>query len=126
MDTGRNKLDSFALFIALWLGVMLCIFFVLSDYGSTHTYRRILLDEKVNPNEAPPASLVRLPGIGIGRAAEIVSYREQHAQGDAELPFKSCDDMLRVKGLGPKTVQNIKKWLTFQKSEQDSTNRKQN
>jgi len=120
VDAGRNKLDSFAFVIAVCFGVVLCLCFVVSDYGSAGTGRQILLDEKLNPNEAPPASLIRLPGIGISRAAAIVAYRERYAQGAADPPFKSCDDLQKVRGLGPKTVRNIKRWLTFQKSERHS------
>jgi len=73
------------------------------------------LESQINPNVAPTASLVRLPGIGIGRAGAIVAYREEFSKKDANNPaFRNCDDLQKVKGIGPKTVENISKWLKFE------------
>jgi len=69
--------------------------------------------ERINPNTASVASLVRLPGIGRARAMDIVYYR-QHQPQDG-LVFKTLGDMENIKGIGPKTAQNISPWLTFQK-----------
>ena len=74
----------------------------------------IELDGQINPNDAPVASLVRLPQIGTVRAETIVAYREKFARlNDSRLAFKSCDDLLLVKGIGPKTVQSICGFLKF-------------
>ena len=65
----------------------------------------------INPNTADAASLSRLPSIGVVTAETIVSYREK-TSGD--VAFKSSSDLQKVKGIGPKTVENIKKWLIFE------------
>ncbi len=85
--------------------------------GHGQSYK-IKLDEKINPNNAPAASLVRLSGIGISRAEAIVAYREEFNQKSKNrLAFQSCNDLQKVKGIGPKTVQNISQWLKFEKKE---------
>jgi DNA uptake protein ComE-like DNA-binding protein len=63
--------------------------------------------ERINPNTAPPASLMRLPGIGRVRAMDILAGRK-------ELPFDSADDLERVRGIGPKTVEKMAPYLTFE------------
>jgi comEA protein len=52
-------------------------------------------------NQADEEELALLPGIGPVRARAIVEYRREH--GD----FTSVEELTRVKGLGPKTVQRI-------------------
>lgn len=53
----------------------------------------------VNINEADAETLVQeLSGIGQKRAQAIIAYREQHG------PFKSIDDLLKIKGIGKKIL----------------------
>lgn len=63
--------------------------------------------EKINPNTAAHASLMRLPGIGRVRAMDIVDTRKT-------APFSNADDLERVRGIGPKTVEKIRPYLTFE------------
>lgn len=65
--------------------------------------------ERINPNTAPMASLVRLPGIGKARAIDIIRYRQA-----AEAPvFESAASLAEIKGIGPKTVEAMSEWMTF-------------
>nr|WP_281421192.1 ComEA family DNA-binding protein [Rickettsiella endosymbiont of Dermanyssus gallinae] len=52
----------------------------------------------VNINTADAKTLLELKGVGLKRAQTIISDREQNG------PFKSVDDLIRVKGIGKKTV----------------------
>jgi competence protein ComEA len=53
----------------------------------------------VNVNTADAATLAReLQGIGMGKAEAIVAHRDKHG------PFRSVDDLARVKGIGRKTL----------------------
>lgn len=52
-------------------------------------------------NTASAAELDRLPGVGPKRAEEIVRLRERMGR------FRRLSDLLRVRGVGPKT---LKKW----------------
>lgn len=55
----------------------------------------------VDVNVATAAELETLPGIGPVTAARIVIEREDHG------PFVSIDDLTRVKGVGPATVERL-------------------
>ncbi|HER20299.1 MAG TPA: helix-hairpin-helix domain-containing protein [Chromatiales bacterium] len=79
------------------------------DAGPIHT------PERINPNTAPVGSLVRLPGIGPTRARAIAAYRETIRQTVGDGPvFRSCDDLQQIKGIGPKTAEDVRDWLEFQ------------
>lgn len=54
-----------------------------------------------DPNRATEAELAAVIGIGPLRAKAIVSDRNSHG------PFRSCQDLARVPGLGPATVAAI-------------------
>ena len=56
---------------------------------------------RVNINTADAAALDALPGVGPSRAAAIVAHRKQKGQ------FKSCEALIDIYGIGPKTVANI-------------------
>lgn len=57
----------------------------------------------VNINQATATELATLKGIGVKKAAAIVSYREQHGN------FKSVDDLAHVRGISNKMLQKIEK-----------------
>lgn len=59
----------------------------------------------VNVNTATAADLERLPGIGPVLARRIVEHRE------AKGLFRRLDDLLEVKGVGPKLLRRIQPWL---------------
>jgi competence ComEA-like helix-hairpin-helix protein len=72
------------------------------------------IEDRVNPNYASPASLARLPKVGPTRAQEIVSYRRQFTeQAGQSLAFSRVEDLRRVKGIGPATIEAVRPWLTF-------------
>jgi competence ComEA-like helix-hairpin-helix protein len=117
----RSRIQSFAFVIAASLSVCLsACFVVLSFVGSQSASGppqadEISLDSRINPNYAPMASLVRLPGVGIVRAGAIVAYRKSFNRKNGNGPvFRNYDDLQKVKGIGPKTAQNIDQWLKFE------------
>lgn len=55
----------------------------------------------VNINTAGPAVLERLPGIGPVLAERILAYRRAHGR------FASEDELIRVSGIGPKTMERL-------------------
>ena len=114
-DTPKNRIQSFALIIAVSTAVCLSICFSASSFSQLHQECEIKLNGRINPNTAPVCSLVRLPGIGIGRAEAIAAYRDSLKQQQRTTQaFQSCDDLQKIKGIGPKTVRNIRQWLKFE------------
>ncbi|HEY9194443.1 MAG TPA: helix-hairpin-helix domain-containing protein [Methyloversatilis sp.] len=56
----------------------------------------------IDLNSASASELDGLPGIGPGRAQAIVDYRQAHG------PFTSVDDLGKVKGIGDKTLAEVR------------------
>ncbi len=78
----------------LMLTVFLFFFLTLSAFAGL-----------ININTANQATLETLPYIGATKAAAIIEYRKNH-------PFKSIEDLAKVKGIGAKTVEKIKEFIT--------------
>lgn len=81
---------------------------VVGDDGSVRLERMkdlLVLGLPIDVNSADVQALQAVPGIGPSRAAAIVREREAHG------PFASVDDLTRVKGIGPKTVEALKPFV---------------
>ncbi|HEM3641974.1 TPA: helix-hairpin-helix domain-containing protein [Streptococcus suis] len=65
-------------------------------------------ESKINLNTATEADLQTISGIGAKRAADIIAYRE--ANGG----FKSVDDLNNVSGIGDKTMESIRPYVTVE------------
>jgi competence ComEA-like helix-hairpin-helix protein len=112
-DIEQTRIQSFGFVFAIVFAVLISAIFVVYGSAGPGQSAGIRLEARINPNDAPWASLVRLPGIGAVKAAAIVAYRENF--GSAVNPtFLSCDDLQKVHGIGPKTAQNICQWLRFE------------
>jgi len=62
------------------------------------------VDGVVNLNTAPPAVLALLPGIGPAKVELIIAYRRRR-------PFRTVDELVRVKGIGRKMVRALRPHL---------------
>lgn len=101
--------------VAVVIAGILFLYFVLSGRAENPTRSKIELQSRINPNDAPAASLARLPGIGIIKANAIVEYRRQFQKnGWGDLEFKDCNDLRNIKGIGPVTTANMCKYLRFE------------
>lgn len=60
----------------------------------------------ININTANSAQLQTLNGVGPAKAQEIMKYRKSHGG------FKSVDELVNVKGIGPKTLAHLKSQLS--------------
>ena len=56
----------------------------------------------INPNTASASELTGFKGVGAATAQKIITYREANGL------FASCDDLLKVAGIGAKKLQGIK------------------
>lgn len=85
---------------------------------NTSTKTGDIEDEKsvksLNINTANKTDLLALPKVGPVTAERIINYRNDYG------PFKSVDDLLNIKGIGPKTLAKMKPLITV------GTNGKQN
>jgi len=60
---------------------------------------------KIHLNTASATLLTKVPGIGTKTAALIINYRQKNG------PYMSVQDLIEIKGIGPKTLQRIEKYL---------------
>ena len=113
-EGGQDRIQSLAFVISVCMCVLFSLGFIFG-FGNVRQPAGVELESRINPNDAPAASLIRLPGIGAARALAIVAYREDFSKKDSNNPaFRNCDDLQKVKGIGPKTIQNMSEWLKFE------------
>jgi len=60
----------------------------------------------ININTAGVSELVKLKGIGPSKAKKIIDNRKEKG------PFKSVDDLSRVKGIGVKSIDKFRDQIT--------------
>jgi competence ComEA-like helix-hairpin-helix protein len=65
--------------------------------------------QPVNLNTASSEQLQLVPGIGPATAEKILQMRKSYG------PFKSVDDLRAVRGIGPKRIEKMRKYLTVGK-----------
>ena len=95
--------------IAISLSVMAAYWFYLDGHrgGLIDIDRapRQPVQFQIDINSADWPELTLLPGIGESLARRIVEFRDAHG------PFGQHDDIRRVKGIGPKTLEHIRPHL---------------
>ena len=64
------------------------------------------VDGVINLNTAPVEVLGLLPGVGPAKAAEIAAYRRRR-------PFRTVDELVRIKGIGRKMVRRLRAHLAI-------------
>ena len=69
----------------------------------------IQLQYKIDINKASWIEWVQLEGLGETLARKIVDYREENG------PFSEIDDLVKVNGIGEKTLAKFRPWLTLEK-----------
>ncbi|MBN1689777.1 MAG: ComEA family DNA-binding protein [Dehalococcoidia bacterium] len=62
--------------------------------------------QKVDINRADSWLLQALPGIGEGKATQIIDYRTANG------PFRSVDDLLKIKGFGKSAVDGLRSFAS--------------
>jgi comEA protein len=69
----------------------------------------------VNLNTATSEELQLVPGIGPVTAEKILQMRKSYGA------FKSVDDLSAIRGIGPKRLEKMRKYLTVVKSSPSKT-----
>lgn len=67
---------------------------------------KILIGYKVSVNDFSQKDWEALPKIGPKTAQAIIRYRQEHG------PFQTVESLLEVRGIGPKTLANLKPYLS--------------
>jgi competence protein ComEA len=65
---------------------------------------------QVDLNTAPVSELVEVPGIGQATAERIVAWREQNGA------FRSVEDLMKVKGVGEKSLEKLRPYVKVAKA----------
>ncbi|MFA5078029.1 MAG: ComEA family DNA-binding protein [Dehalococcoidia bacterium] len=81
-----------------------------ADVGSVSIYvparGETIRPQKVDLNRADSWLLQALPGIGEGKATQIVEYRTANG------PFHSVDDLLKIRGFGKTAVDDLRAYVS--------------
>ena len=72
-----------------------------SDIDTSKYKNNILLGCYVNINSASIEDMIQLPGIGLSKAQKVIDGR----------PYQKERDILRVKGIGVKTLSKIEPYI---------------
>lgn len=89
-------------------GQKLIIYSVDSDneYGDLAVSPQQDSDGRININTADSSLLQEIPGVGPTTAQKIIDYRESNGK------YKSIEDIKNVSGIGDKTFENLKDYIT--------------
>jgi competence protein ComEA len=72
--------------------------------------------QPININTADSAQLQLVPGIGPSTAEKILQMRKSYGT------FKSVNDLMAIRGIGPKRLEKMRKYLTVGKSASPAAN----
>ena len=76
---------------------------------SAESAERPVAGKPLDINRATVSGLTAIPGIGKVTAARIVAWREQNG------PFRRVEDLMKVKGIGEKSLARIRPYVTVSK-----------
>ncbi len=75
------------------------------EFSGRATRTQAVQSETLDLNRANARELARLPGVGPTRAAAIVEDRDRNGH------YLRVDDLTRVPGIGPKTVERVRPYV---------------
>ena len=94
----------------MWRPFAIHVYLVMCLLAGTCAFAKKKPPERpVNVNTANSEQLQLVPGIGPTTADKILKMRKSYG------PFKSVDDLRAIKGIGPKRLEKMRKYLTVTK-----------
>ena len=107
----RPSDSKFVVMLAVLVGIFLCVHIAkLNGWGLKPIAVQHVVDEiqyKIDINRSSWVEWAQLPNIGEATARRIVADRTNNG------PFSSVDDVQRVSGIGPATLDRLRPWLAF-------------
>jgi competence ComEA-like helix-hairpin-helix protein len=100
----KHLLIAFWLFI-LMVGPVMGDLLVPGPLEASSRTVRLVDAPKVNINTADIDELLRLRGVGIKTAEDIVSYRQKNG------PFRSAESLIKIKGIGGKRLEKFREQI---------------
>lgn len=82
-----------------WLLIAIVVGFVIA--AGFFALKRRGASGPLDVNRATAAELERIPGVGPAMAKDIIKGR----------PYQTMDDLLKIKGIGPKTLEKMRPML---------------
>jgi competence protein ComEA len=82
------------------------VFLALSLWLASSALAAKQVEGIVNLNTASAEELQLLPGVGPAKVRSILAYRSLH-------PFRTVDELVRIKGIGRKMVRRLRPHLTI-------------
>ncbi len=125
----RRRTQSLSFLVGVCLCLALAAGFMTQALPGRGGVVKIYEGEKINPNDAPVASLIRLPGVGLTRARAIVAHRDGYDDPAGPRPgearpspaFGKPEDLCRIKGIGSAVTEEVRPWLQFNVPSVDTT-----
>jgi comEA protein len=93
-----------------WRSLAVAVLLVLCVSASPSFAKKKPPASPVNLNTATSEQLQQVPGIGPSTADKILQMRKSYGA------FKSVDDLLAVRGIGPKRLEKMRKYLVVAKT----------
>src|SRR5262245_23717923 len=78
--------------------------------GAASTAKAAAPENAVDINKATAADLTKVPGIGPSLAKRIVDFRDKNGA------FTKVEDLVKVQGIGEKSLQRFAPYLTISKN----------
>ncbi len=77
------------------------------NFNAVNSVSYMIDDSKVNINTATSVELESIPGIGPSIASRIIAFRDTNG------PFQSINDIIDIRGIGEKTLDSIREYITI-------------
>jgi len=89
-------------------------FFIVSADSQPSKQKDVSMNQKIDILTASHSELIKLNGIGEVKAKAIIEYRETHV-------ISTFEDLLNIKGIGPKILEKIKQQTVIGKTSKQNT-----
>lgn len=106
----RSKLLTFVITLSFFCAFCMVVSSIAAEEATKAAPAQPVLSGKININSANAEQLEMLPRIGTKTAQSIIEYRTQNG------PFKKIEDITNVKGIGEKTLEELKSYIILEGS----------